>query len=480
MRVACLWFSPPTLSDKIRHQMAGPIKLQSSNQIIGKMAEHCLRFSPQIAVRPQEAVFIEIGRCQKLYSESSFAARAQVLLRRLELRASLAFANEIPEALALAKYGAGSLVSLPLEALHEFADPFNRDFVVHPYIDKMVGSFQDLGLRTLKDFKKIPAPELSSRFGPIGLLCYQRVRGEMNLPWPRWKPEAVIREKTNFPCFEFYGEMEPLLFELKKQLDQIFQRLWARALKLQKLQVRIFCELSSQNQQPYREFIFDFLFAQSTTKTALLILKERLSRHFEKNALLTPIESLECTVLSTVPGDMTSRSLLDARDEKNEQWQSLMAQLQEAYGAENIFQAQLTEDRRPERSWKKVSRHISPTSLSNEWQGRIPLRPTHLIRPEPVEVMDGFLYLKHKSYRILQWRAANERISGGWFETAGDFNNSFDRDYYQAEIEGGVRVSLFQIREPVSVFENKECRQSEEGPIFQGAKSQFFLHGFFG
>lgn len=437
MRVACLWF----------HQPAPTIK----------MAEHCLRFSPQIAVRQNEAVFIEVGRCQKLYSESSFAARIQVLLRRLGLQASLAFANEIPEALALAKYGVNDPAYLPLEALHEFVDPFHRDLVAHPYIDKMVASFQDLGLRGLKDFKKIPAPELSSRFGPMGLLCYQRVRGEMNLPWPRWRPEPVIREKFNFPCFEFYGEMEPLLFELKKQLDQIFQRLWARALKLQKLQVRVFCEVNSQNQQPYHEFIFDFLFAQSTTKTALLIIKERLSRYFEKHPLLTPIEALECTVLTTVPGDVTSRSLFDAREEKNEQWQSLMGQLKETYGAENVFQAQLTEDRRPEKSWKKVARHMSSTESDKAWQERIPLRPTHLIYPELVEVANGFLHLKQRPYRILQWFPTFERISGGWFEVAGNFNNSFDRDYYQAEIEGGVRVSLFQTRE-----------------------QKFYLHGFFG
>jgi hypothetical protein len=31
-----------------------------------KVAEHCLRFSPQICFRKDHAVFIEIGKCHRL------------------------------------------------------------------------------------------------------------------------------------------------------------------------------------------------------------------------------------------------------------------------------------------------------------------------------------------------------------------------------------------------------------------------------
>lgn len=51
MRVACLWFlkSVPT----------------------SKLAELFLRLSPQIAIRGERALFIEIGKSMSLYSESS-------------------------------------------------------------------------------------------------------------------------------------------------------------------------------------------------------------------------------------------------------------------------------------------------------------------------------------------------------------------------------------------------------------------------
>jgi hypothetical protein len=46
MRVACVLFSSPTEVEKV--------------------AEYFLRFSPQIAIKKDEALFIEVGKCQKI------------------------------------------------------------------------------------------------------------------------------------------------------------------------------------------------------------------------------------------------------------------------------------------------------------------------------------------------------------------------------------------------------------------------------
>ena len=113
MRVACLWFQKTSLSIPI-----------------ARVAEHCLRFSPQICVRAEEAVFIEIGKCRKLFSEPGFLMRAQVVLRRLSLNASIAIGSDIAEALVLAKYGVSKMDLLPLEALLDLADPFAVDPVL--------------------------------------------------------------------------------------------------------------------------------------------------------------------------------------------------------------------------------------------------------------------------------------------------------------------------------------------------------------
>lgn len=424
MKVVCLWFPRPVA--------------------MIKLAENCLRLSPQICFSKEQALFIEYGKCHRLYSDEGFRARLQVILRRLQLSPQIAFGRDIPDTLVMAKYRASSLGQLPLEALLDFVDPFQVDLVARKYTEKMISAFEDLGIQNLEQFRKIPSSELVPRFGPISILCQQRIKGESTVPWPIWRPEEVISERAQFPYFEFYGELEPILFELKKQLDQIFQRLWSRALKAQVLQVRIFCETNSINPEPFRNFKFDFLFPQGNTKGALNVIKERLAKEFEKRPIVTPIEGLETTVLQSVPGTWGQKNFMHNREEIAEQLHSLLSQLGETHGQENIFHAEITEDRRPEKSWKRTTVKSPESLVYPKLEGRIPLRPTHLMRPEKVEVTAGFLHIRKKPYRIIHWAETVERISGGWLETGSSATPSYDRNYYQAELETGTVVTLFQ------------------------------------
>ncbi len=439
LKVACLWFH-------------SPVKIVS-------VAEACLRFGPQICIREDRAVFIEIGKCSKLYSEATFRARVQIILRRMDLSANLAIGSDIPDSLVLAKYKCFNLGELPLASLLDLFDPFNQEPLARKQIQKMICSFRDLGIQNLAQFQKIPAKELSSRFGAIGLLCRQRVAGERALPWPQWTPEEIITERTDFPYFEFYGELDPILFELKKHLDRIFQRLWSRGLKVQKIRVLIQCEATSITPNPSRSFDFEFLFPQSNTKGALNVIKERLYKDFGGKPIQSPIEALETRVLQTVIGSSGQKNFFHQREELAEQLCSIVNQLSEIHGKENIFQALLTEDRRPEFSWKRAN-HLLPedNSISVDLVGRIPKRPTYLLGPERIQVTAGFLHIRKKKFKIAKWPESAERISGGWIESSADAaQNTFDRNYYQVEIEGGALISIFETPD-----------------------KEFFLHGYFG
>ncbi len=446
MKVACLWFT---------HSLPS----------IKKLAENCLRLSPQICFRGEEALFIEYGKCRRLYSEEGFFARLQVILRRLDLHPTIAMGHDIPDSLALAKFQRRTMDELPLLALLDLADPFGKDPVARMSIQKMISSFSDLGIQSIAGFRKIPVSDLVSRFGAIAVLCQQRARGEVSIPWPMWKPEEIISEKSEFPYFEFYGELEPILFELKKQLDQVFQRLWARGLKAQSLQVRIFCEKNSANPEAYRNFDFDFLYPQSTTKGALNVIKERLARDFEKKPIVTPIEGLSTTVTASAPSQVGQKNLFHNREEIAEQLHSLLSQLGETHGRENIFYAQLVEDRRPERSWKRTAQAPAEKSqlptLSVDLRGKIPLRPTYLLRPEKIEITAGYVHIRRKPFKILKWSDSVERITGGWIEkshvTNESIENTFDRNYYSIELVTGTTISVFQT------------------PL-----QHYYLHGYFG
>ena len=446
MFVACLWFSTAVNTQKV--------------------AELCLRLSPQICIRKDHAVFIEIGKCKNLYSQAGFEARIQVVLRKLGLTAQIGFGQDITDALLRARYNVRGkadsvrdIDTLPLTALLDFADPFHRDEVLRKYVTKMILSFQDLGVRDIARFKLLPACELVPRFGPVAVLCRQRVHFEVPVPWSYWKPEEIISEKIEFPYFEFYGELEPVLFELKKQLDSIFQRLWARGLKAQSMRVKIFCETNSRNPKPFRDFSFDFLFPQSATKGALKIINERLSRDFQRQPVTTPLQGLETTVTAQVAGTHGQKNLLHRHKETFEQQQALLGQLSEIHGRENIFFAELVEDRRPERSWKKVDKTDQKKSVefNRQLTTRMPLRPTHLLKPEQIEVTAGFVHLRGKKLRIAAVSSEVERITGGWQNIPADLKNSYDRSYFQIELENHTELL-----------------------VFQTADQKYYLHGFFG
>lgn len=438
--VACIWFekSSPT----------------------GKLAELFLRWSPQISLRKDRAIFVEIGKCRQLYSEASFLARAQLLLRRCGHHARVCLGHEVTEALALAKFKKKSMDELPLEALFDFADPFDKDEALKKSVQVMIESFRDLGIEDLGHFKKIPIQDLIARFGLAGRHCHHRVHFKDSISWPLWKPVEVIFEKKEFPYFEFYGELDPILFELKVQFDHLFARLFSRKRKVTQLQIQITCEKVSTHPEFVRTLKFHFFTPQGSAKGMLRIAKERLHKEFEKRPLLSPIEAIETKVLASAPFEYGQKNIFHNDEDKSEELLSFHHQLVEVLGRENIFQAELLEDRRPEKSWKKNfdGLHESRPEFLN-FSDLLPERATYLCRyPVRIEVTAGYVHIQKRRYRILHWNNQMEKISGGWFESPkANIENKFDRNYYQVELEDHKRITVFEIPE-----------------------RQFFLHGYYG
>lgn len=451
-RVACIWFAKPVET--------------------AKLAEYFLRFSPQICIGGDRAIFVEIGKCQSLYTEHGFLMKAQKTLQRLQLSARIVIGQDITDSLALSKYGKpggrpGTLAhensrvdELPLAALMDFIDPLGRDEVLRKSVQNMIDSFRNLGIRNIGQFKRLPTAELISRFGVLGRFARNRVHLDDVVPWPRWHPEEVILERKEFAFFEFYGELDPILFELKSQLDQIFARLFSRKKRLMRLQVEIACEKVSTHPNPVRTLDFEFFAPQSSTKGTLKILQERLAREFEKRPILSPIESLQTKVIKTGPFEGGQENIFNNDEEKFEQIHSLHNQLIELLGKENVYEAVLTEDRRPERSWvKKLDRPHEVPAERFDFAEIIPERPTYLLRrPVPIQVTPGFVHIAKRRYKILHWDDNVEKISGAWFEDPAEkIRNSYERSYFHVEIEGHRRLFVFETGE-----------------------REFLLHGYYG
>ncbi len=428
MKVACVWFDQQT--------------------DVSKFAEACLRFSPQICIKKDHAVFIEIGKCKRLYSEQSFKMRMSLLMRRLELDGRLGIGSHIHDSLVIAKYRASNFLELPVHALLDLCDPLERDPVGRKYVERLIEALSNVGIKSLNAFKQIPAKELSSRFGSAGLLARQRLDNDAIVPWPLWKPAEMIEEILNYPYGDCPVGLEGLSFELKKGLDKIFLRLFSRGLKLLKIRLVIWTEKSSFNRVPQREFTFSFLLPQGTVKGALTIIRERLGRQLERGPLSSLVEKIELTVLETAQGSSGQRNLFHSREDEHNQFNFLVSQMAEIYGKDRVYQAQLKQERIPEQSWTPAA-SVDNRLLSLE--GVIPRRPTNLIRPERVEVTENKIYIRQRAFEISKWSQIVERISSQWLD------GEISRTYFQVEVSNGAHLW-----------------------IYQDSKDKYFLHGYFG
>jgi len=434
MRVACLYFR-------------GEVKLL-------EFAQACLRFSPQIAVREPDVVFVEIGKCLGLFSEASFVARARVLARRFESRpgsCTVTVHDDLPSALALARHAVSpgqDVGALPLEALEEFADPYRKDPAGRKQISGMIESLRRLGLSSVGQFREIPQSQLPSRFGALALFCRQRLDGAATVAWAHWDPPESYAESLELAPSDYCADLEPLLFLSKAMLDRLFARLRGRFLRIERMRVCLEMERSSVVRERVREWVFEFIAPQGSTPGVLPILRERMGRDLERRPLEALAVALRCEVLATGRSAEGQRQLLGQDVDYDESMGSFFGLMEEFLGREHVFWAQVTEHRYPERSWQRTS---VAQSAQVSVEGRYPTRPTRVFpRPVPITVLDDRIRLYGRVYRTSRWSSV-ERLALDWLDDAPA------RNYYRVELESG-RSALW---------------------VFSDPNHHFFVHGYF-
>lgn len=306
------------------------------------LAEACGRFSPQVALRPgsgpdpssSQAVFIEISGTQKLFSEEMLFLRLFSLARRFrptsERGISVAIAEDPATALAFARYFKKNEIydkaRLPLQALHDYADPFyeERHLALHLKLDRMIELLKALGLKTLGDFLALPVADLVSRFGREALEIIGRIRGEIPIAWKGFYPVPKILEKTNL--FDSCGEsLEALLFVLKSLVDRVMARLRGRCERASMIEVLFELERSSSP----RRWVFSFSVPQGSNQAVIPIIRERLLREFEKEPLLESVQSISLEVLEVTPSRGAQRNFFSTKEDESQVLDSLIARIDE-------------------------------------------------------------------------------------------------------------------------------------------------------
>ena len=415
MRVACIDFG-------------------KSEEKINAFAEACIRFSPQICLRSDETIFIEIGKCRTLYQEETFILRVRVLLKRFGLNAKVTIANNVVMSLVQARFGTLDFSKLPLSTLSFFSDPFSFSEHDRKLIEKMVESFRRLGVLTLDDFVSIAESELPSRYGTLGILCRQRLKDSSHITWPGWAPSEKIEENLELAYDDFCDSVEPLLFKSKVILDRLFSRLKGRGLRLSRIKIELKLENVSFVKNKIRIFNFDFMMPQGTTMSILPILRERFDRELSKAPLETLVMAIRFDVTETTLGFELQSNLFHNREQSIEAANSVMAHVSEILGKGSVFYPVLVEERLPELSWKKKANDKDKSAdLSS-----LPLRPITLCpKPFKILVTKDMIHMKKRSYRILSWSEV-ERISDHWLD------GNIERNYYRVSIETGPDLWIFK------------------------------------
>ncbi|HAR43953.1 MAG TPA: hypothetical protein DCS07_15175, partial [Bdellovibrionales bacterium] len=261
------------------------------------VAEACLQWSPQVAIRKGEAVFLEIGRSRNLFTERSMTARLMALGSRFGLQAQVAIENSAAHALAMARHTSEGgprpgFDSLPLEALESFMNPFQAlTPEASRSLRQLLVSVQQLGIRNMGEFCQLPICDFPSRFGKQGAALISRARAAQLVDltaWPGFHPVEKISEQLDCEC----ENLEALAFVLRGLIDRAMARLRGRNERASVVELELEFENWSTLKELKRNWRIELPVPQGSAAGLLPILKERLDHFFGKNALPAPVRKV--------------------------------------------------------------------------------------------------------------------------------------------------------------------------------------------
>jgi protein ImuB len=412
------------------------------------LAEASLRFSSQVAVRPGESLFVELGRNRWLGSARGFAERLGALGRRFAPGAPpwMGLGRDAAEALALARWGRGQgpLEALPLEALTAYASPFGGDREVEAKLAELCAVLRSLGLSDLEGFLALPAQSLGSRFGPNAALLAGRLRGDFGMAWPRFRPAPKLEESLDLrdpATQDGCVSLDVLRFHMKRGLGLLCSRLRGRDLRAAALVLELKEESRSRADLQVRRLELRLSLPLGAPLELLKVLFEALEASLRGHGLAGPVVALRLRVTETAPALAAQRRFFERHEEEVEAWNTLVDRLAQRLGPDQVFLADLVRSYLPERAWKRCLREPGSARPPQE-EGAPPSlgpRPSRLL-PEPLVLARSGQALgplaDGRRWRAVSWDGP-ERLDGEWWQ------RHFSRDYWRVATDEGPDLWVF-------------------------------------
>tara|TARA_Y100000590_G_scaffold464438_1_gene633890 strand:+ start:5855 stop:7330 length:1476 start_codon:yes stop_codon:yes gene_type:complete len=456
------------VEDKISKEKIKKLRIiclffKDSKKDLNRLAEACLRFTPQVSVRENEAIFLEVSQCRRMYSEYGLMMRLSSLAKRFGENPQISLAEDVSSALAMARFQVEQVDYLPVDALCDYASPFCFDEELDKKTKKIISFLKVLGIESLKDFFLLPSGTLTSRFGAIGMKLVQRIEDSSQEPWPLYKKEKEIIESENlWENGDFYSleNLESIFFKVQSAVDRATARLRGLSLKASRVELSFEQGKNVPLGKRRRSWTLSLSLAQSSSLAIVPLLYEKVSLSLGKFPLEGSVESLSFRIIETVPGNSAQKNFFSFREEEMEEWDSLVLRLTRRVGEGNVFYKKPRESYSPEKFWTRISEYDLLLEEKNEdVHSERAKKPNRILKvPEPLMLVGDYFLKKNGNqvWRILQW-GRPEAYSPEWW----DLNHleEDDRHYYPVQTEEGNWIWVFRTS--------------------QSPGNCFFLHGFF-
>jgi len=411
-----------------------------ANQI-SDVAEVLYRYSSQIALRDQEAIFMEVSKSMRLYRAESLTCRVQAHLRQFGLQARTALADDPATALSFARYfvRGGRKGELPTLTLLDYVSPFRRlDATEKNLFLRKIQLLERLGVRTLGRFLALPEKTIVNHLGGQMLTVYDAVQSSRDCPWPYFKPKEKVCEQLSLSERELTSSsLEGMSFLFKSLIDRSLARLHGRGERLISFKLIFDLEKNSQS-EGQRIYKFDLSLPHSSVRDLLSVVRERVAADLQQKPLTSLVENLSLEVLEVAPAQSGQRDILNPKkQEENEAFRSLLSRIAEKIGSEKVFMAETQESYRPESSWRKTLKDLHLEQEELPVQGPRPQRPLRLLQI-PLKVDPSWL----AKVKVLD---SPEVLSGEWWD------KGFERIYFRVQAEQGEQFWVFRTKTGVYI-----------------------------
>lgn len=384
-------------------------------RILEQQAHWLYHHMDRITLYPPDGLLAEAGSVRRLYGGlEPLRQRLQGALKERQLSATLTTGITPLAARLLARAGADCFTDEREPMLRQLATlPLNQA----GFDKRTLQRLTRLGLTSLGEVFRLPAPELARRLAPETLAHVQRLQGQRSDPQTSWQPPHHFRQRADFglPVEKAQG----LLFALQRTLADLESELQWRQQDTDSLLL----VLHHHRQEPTRLRIRT-TGPEHRAEAFLGLLRIRLEQH----PLQAPVEALELGVNRFLDRRAACNTdLLGDAPDTGEAWHTLVSRLQARLGEQALKHLAPAADHRPERAWSARSLTGAGQRPGTEAE-HLPLRPLWLLpHPTPLTVTPD------------NWLSGPERISGGWWDGA-----RVMRDYYIARLPGGQLAWVYR------------------------------------